>query len=74
MYVDYTDLNKASPRDDFPLPNIHILLDNCAKYEIASFLDWYVGYHHNIMDDGDVEKMSFSLRGVHIIIRLCLLG
>ncbi|XP_070009684.1 uncharacterized protein [Nicotiana sylvestris] len=33
--VDYRDLNKASPKDDFPLPNIHILIDNCAKHEIG---------------------------------------
>lgn len=32
--VDYQDLNKASPKDDFPLPNIHILIDNCAKHEL----------------------------------------
>ncbi|XP_070029881.1 uncharacterized protein [Nicotiana sylvestris] len=32
--VDYRDLNKASPKDDLPLPNIHILIDNCAKHEI----------------------------------------
>ena len=32
--VDYRDLNKTSPKDNFPLPNIHILVDNCAKYEI----------------------------------------
>nr|XP_016503719.1 PREDICTED: uncharacterized protein LOC107821782 [Nicotiana tabacum] len=31
--VDYRDLNKASPKDNFPLPNIHILVDNCAKHE-----------------------------------------
>ncbi|XP_070011859.1 uncharacterized protein [Nicotiana sylvestris] len=30
--VDYRDLNKASPKDNFPLPNIHILIDNCAKH------------------------------------------
>jgi len=30
--VDYRDLKKASPKDDFPLPNIHILIDNCAKH------------------------------------------
>ena len=28
--VDYRDLNKASPKDNFPLPNIHILVENCA--------------------------------------------
>jgi len=59
MCVDYRDLNKASPKDDFPLPNIHILLDNCAKHEIASFVDCYVGYHQIIMDDEDAEKTSF---------------
>ncbi|KAH0693981.1 hypothetical protein KY285_021078 [Solanum tuberosum] len=32
--VDFRDLNKASPKDNFPLPNIHILIDNCAKHEI----------------------------------------
>nr|XP_016450605.1 PREDICTED: uncharacterized protein LOC107775396 [Nicotiana tabacum] len=36
IYMDYRDLNKASPKDDFPLPNIHILIDNCAKHELYS--------------------------------------
>ena len=39
--VDYRDLNKASPKDNFPLLNIHILIDNCAKHEIQSFVDCY---------------------------------
>ena len=30
--VDYRDLNKASPKDNFPLQNIHILIYNCAKH------------------------------------------
>ncbi|XP_070015473.1 uncharacterized protein [Nicotiana sylvestris] len=33
--VDYHDLNKSSPKDNFPLPNIHILIDSCAKHEIG---------------------------------------
>lgn len=32
--VDYWDLNRASPKDDFPLPNIHIMIDNCAKHDL----------------------------------------
>ncbi|XP_070035688.1 uncharacterized protein [Nicotiana tomentosiformis] len=32
--VDYRDLNKASPKDNFPLPNIHFFVDNCTKHEI----------------------------------------
>lgn len=34
--VNYRDLNKASPKDNFPLPNIHILIDNCARHENAA--------------------------------------
>ena len=73
MCVDYRDLNKESPKDDFHLPNIHILLDNCAKHEVASFVDCYTGYHHIIMDDEEVEKHLLSLHGVHIVTVLCLL-
>ena len=39
--VDYRDLNKASPKDNFPLPNIHIVIDNCAKHELQSFLNCF---------------------------------
>ena len=35
--VDYHDLNNASPKDVFPLPNIHILLGSCAKHEDTFF-------------------------------------
>ncbi|XP_070002091.1 uncharacterized protein [Nicotiana sylvestris] len=57
--VDYRDLNKASLKDDFPLPNIHILINNCAKHEIGPFVDCYVGYRQILMDDKDAEKMAF---------------
>ncbi|XP_070035361.1 uncharacterized protein [Nicotiana tomentosiformis] len=57
--VDYRDLNKASPKDNFPLPNIHILIDNCAKHEIGSFVDCYAGYHQILMDEEDAEKTTF---------------
>ena len=30
MCVDYRDLNRASPKDDFPLPYIDVLVDNTA--------------------------------------------
>nr|XP_019066935.1 uncharacterized protein LOC101255278 [Solanum lycopersicum] len=57
--VDYRDLNKASPMDNFPLPNIHILIDNCAKHEMQSFMDCYAGYHQILMDKEDAEKTAF---------------
>ncbi|XP_019257666.1 PREDICTED: uncharacterized protein LOC109235872 [Nicotiana attenuata] len=57
--VDYRDLNKASPKDDFPLPNIHILIDNCAKHELQSFVDCFSGYHQILMNEDDAEKIAF---------------
>ncbi|XP_071926061.1 uncharacterized protein [Coffea arabica] len=57
--VDYRDLNKASPKDDFPSPNIHILLDNTAGHEIESFADCFAGYHQILVADEDREKTVF---------------
>ncbi|XP_071912328.1 uncharacterized protein [Coffea arabica] len=57
--VDYRDLNKASPKDDFPLPNIRILLDNTTGHEIESFGDYFAGYHQILMAKEDREKTSF---------------
>nr|XP_027095953.1 uncharacterized protein LOC113715852 [Coffea arabica] len=56
---EFRDLNKASPKDDFSLPNIHILLDNTAGHEIESFGDCFAGYHQILMAEEDKEKTSF---------------
>lgn len=48
MCVDYSNFNKECPKDDFPLHKIHILLDYCAKHEIAFFVDFYARYHQII--------------------------
>ncbi|XP_070004087.1 uncharacterized protein [Nicotiana sylvestris] len=61
--VDYRYLNRASPKDDFPLPNIQILIDNCAKHELQSFVDFFAGYHQIWMDEEDVEKIAFITYG-----------
>ncbi|XP_071909733.1 uncharacterized protein [Coffea arabica] len=57
--VDYRDLNKASPKDDFPLPNIHIILNNTAGHEIESFCYCFAGYHQILMAEEDREKTAF---------------
>ncbi|XP_058111582.1 uncharacterized protein LOC131254896 [Magnolia sinica] len=43
--VDYSDLNKACPKDSFPLPRIDQLVDSTAGHERLSFLDAYSGYN-----------------------------
>ncbi|XP_016647101.1 PREDICTED: uncharacterized protein LOC107880335 [Prunus mume] len=45
MCQDYTDLNKACPKDSFPLPRIDQLVDATAGHELLSFMDSYSGYN-----------------------------
>jgi len=45
MCVDYTSLNKACPKNPFPLPRIDQIVDSTAGCETLSFLDAYSGYH-----------------------------
>src|SRR6187399_2638262 len=46
MCIDYTSLNKASPKDPFALPPIDQVIDSTARCELLSLLDAYFGYHH----------------------------
>ena len=41
MSVDFRDLNKACPKDDFPLPHIDVLVDNTAGSALMSFMDGF---------------------------------
>ena len=43
MCVDFRDLNKACPKDDFPLPYIDVLVDNIASSALMSFMDSFSG-------------------------------
>ena len=60
MCVDYRDLNKASPKDDFPLPHIDILVDNTSNHALLSFMDGYAGYNQILMAEEDMEKTTFT--------------
>ena len=59
MCVDYTDLNKACPKDPFGLPRIDQVVDSTAGCELLSFLDCYSGYHQISLKEDDCLKTSF---------------
>ena len=59
MCVDYRDLNRASPKDDFPLPHIDVLVDNTAQFSVFSFMDGFSGYNQIKMAPEDMEKTTF---------------
>ena len=59
VYVDYTDLNDACPKDSFPLPRIDQIVDASVGHGMLSFLDAFSGYHQNPMHPLNAEKTSF---------------
>jgi hypothetical protein len=59
MCIDFTNLNKACPKDNFPLPRINTLVDQAARSEMLRFLDCFSGYHQIWMRKEDEEFTSF---------------
>ena len=45
MCIDFTDLNKACPKDNFPLSRIEQLVNSTAGHKLLSFIDAFFGYN-----------------------------
>ena len=60
MCLDYRDLNKASPKDDFPLPQLDMLVDSIAKFKVFSFMEGFSGYNQIRMAPEDMEKKKLT--------------
>jgi hypothetical protein len=59
MCIDYTSLNKACPKDEYPLPHICQIVDSIALCKLLSFLDAYSSYYHISLTIDDKEKIAF---------------
>ena len=59
MCVDYSNLNNACPKDNFPLPQIDQIVDSTVEQGMLSFLDAFFGYHQILMVLVDEEKTAF---------------
>ena len=57
--VDYRDLNKACPKDEFPLLNLDTLIDATAGHEMFSFMDGFSEYSQIRMASKDAKKTAF---------------
>ena len=57
--MDFTDLNKACPKDSFPLPRINQLVDATTGHALLSFMDPYSGYNQISMHVPNQEHTSF---------------
>ncbi|KAG9457700.1 hypothetical protein H6P81_002208 [Aristolochia fimbriata] len=57
--VNFRDLNKACPKDDFPLPITELTVDATTGHEVLSFMDGSSGYNQIRMDPKDEEMTAF---------------
>ena len=59
MCMDYWDLNRAYPKDNFPLLHIDVLVDNTTSFALFSFMDGFLSYNQIKMAPEDMEKTTF---------------
>jgi hypothetical protein len=71
MCIDFTSLNKAYPKDNFPLPQIDKIVDSAARCEVMPLLDCFSGYHQIYMKEEDKASTSFITPfGTYCFIRM----
>jgi hypothetical protein len=71
MCIDFTSLNKACPKDNFPLPRIDKIVDSAVGCEVMSLLDCFSGYHQIYMKEEDKASTSFITPfGTYCFIRM----
>jgi len=58
--IDFKYLNKACPKDDFPLLNIDNLVDAMAEHEMISLMDEFFGYNHIKVATKVQHKTTFT--------------
>ena len=57
--LDFTDLNRACPKDSYPFSRIDILVDSTVRHQLLSFMNAFSDYNHIKMDEANQEKTSF---------------
>ena len=61
--IDFRDLNKATPKDEYPMPVADQLVDAASGNKILSFMDGNAGYNQIFMAEEDIHKTAFRCPG-----------
>ena len=61
--VDFRDLNRATPKDEYPMPVAETLINTAAGHKMMSFMDGNAGYIQIFMAPEDVNKTAFRVPG-----------
>ena len=74
MCINYTDLNKACPKDAYPWLSIGRLVNGAYGFHVLRFLDVYLGYNQIRMYALDEEKMTFITEDVNFCYKVMSFG
>jgi hypothetical protein len=61
--IDFHNLNKATPKDGYPMPIVDILINNASGHRVISFLDSNADYNQIFTPKEDMSKMAFRCSG-----------
>jgi hypothetical protein len=64
VYVDFRDLNRATPKDEYPMTIAETLINAAAGHKIMSFMDGNAGYNQIVMSSKDIHKTAFRVPSV----------
>jgi hypothetical protein len=71
MCIDFTELNKACPKDPYPLPRIHVIIDQVAGCDMLNLLDCFSRYHQVWTRREDEAKTGFTTPfGIFCFVRM----
>jgi hypothetical protein len=62
--VDFRDLNRATPKFEYPMPVAETLINEAADNKISSFMDGNASYNQIFMAPEDIHKTAFRVPGV----------
>jgi hypothetical protein len=57
--INFRNLNRATPKDEYPMPIADMLINNASENRVISFLDGNAGYNQIFMAEEDASKMAF---------------
>jgi hypothetical protein len=57
--MDFSNLIKATPKDEYPMPIVDVLINNASGHQVISFLDGNAGYNQIFIAEEDMSKMAF---------------
>jgi hypothetical protein len=59
VYIDFRNLNRATPKDEYPMTIADMLINDPLGHKVLSFLDGNAGYNQIFISEEDMYKMAF---------------